>query len=466
KWWADRMQVCGVNVMIPHSFNPRAPHDTDCPPYFYNGGYEPRFALYRVWADYSSRLSLMLTGGRHVCPVAVLFSGNARQVGAYTTPEDLTSALQDALYDCDWLPFERFEDSVTKIKGNELRLHGERYRALVVPPTESVTFATLEKARAFFESGGTVIGYGRLPERSLTLGKTAADIARLREAIWGAAAQPGPAACRTSRRGGRSYFLAVQPTPEALAAALSEAGVPPVLRVHSGETGGWVHALRRVDHEGRDVLFIANQNSNDAARAFTFQAPDASGVPEVWDAMRGEVTAVPWRKEGDGVSFDLTLEGGESALVRLVKRDAGRPARLTSASRPVATLPVFPDASADPVVYPVAPDNALTVSPVTGSVFQGVVTVPPDVLAGGRRAYLVVECEQKGKRATVAARDGHVVTLRSDVEPAAAVYVNGRYAGGFVGKPYRVAITKHLQEGCNSIRIEPFPVEQVKIEFY
>ncbi len=38
KWWADHMQVSGVNFLIPHSFNPRAPYDTDCPPYFYNGG--------------------------------------------------------------------------------------------------------------------------------------------------------------------------------------------------------------------------------------------------------------------------------------------------------------------------------------------------------------------------------------------------------------------------------------------
>ena len=73
KWWADHMQVSGVNFLIPHSFNPRAPYDKDCPPYFYNGGFEPRWPLYRVWADYTSRLSLMLTGGRHVCPVASSF---------------------------------------------------------------------------------------------------------------------------------------------------------------------------------------------------------------------------------------------------------------------------------------------------------------------------------------------------------------------------------------------------------
>ena len=52
KWWADHMQVSGVNFLIPHSFNPRAPNDSDCPPYFYNGGSEPRWPLYRVFADY------------------------------------------------------------------------------------------------------------------------------------------------------------------------------------------------------------------------------------------------------------------------------------------------------------------------------------------------------------------------------------------------------------------------------
>ena len=28
KWWADHMQVSGVNFLIPHSFNPRSPTTT------------------------------------------------------------------------------------------------------------------------------------------------------------------------------------------------------------------------------------------------------------------------------------------------------------------------------------------------------------------------------------------------------------------------------------------------------
>ena len=120
KWWTDHMQVSGVNFMIPHSFNPRSPYDTDCPPYFYNGGYEPRWPLYRVYADYTSRLSLMLTGGRHVCPVALAVHGPKPPGRPAITPEDMTTALQDAQLDCDWLPYEVFERD-SRIAGKELQ---------------------------------------------------------------------------------------------------------------------------------------------------------------------------------------------------------------------------------------------------------------------------------------------------------------------------------------------------------
>ncbi len=34
KWWADHMQVCGVNFLIPHSFNPRSPNGHRLPALF------------------------------------------------------------------------------------------------------------------------------------------------------------------------------------------------------------------------------------------------------------------------------------------------------------------------------------------------------------------------------------------------------------------------------------------------
>ena len=52
-------------------------------------------------------------------------------MGRFVSPEDMTSALQDAQFDCDWLPYDVFEKK-TDVVGKELRLHRERYQVLVV----------------------------------------------------------------------------------------------------------------------------------------------------------------------------------------------------------------------------------------------------------------------------------------------------------------------------------------------
>lgn len=312
KWWADHMHVSGVNFLIPHSFNPKSPYDTDCPPYFYNNGFEPRWPLYRVFADYTSRLSVMLTGGRHVCPVAFLYLGQSANLGKRILPDQFSEVLQDALYDCDWLPYEVFKKS-TKIGRRELKLRQESYRVLVVPPVEVIPHATLARVKDFFDKGGIVLGYGFLPEKSATLGKGSKDIAALRTAIWGVEAKPGLSACKTNPMGGRSYFLPESPTPEQVQTVLTEAGERPTLEVLEGKTDHWLHVLHRVK-DGRDVFFIANQNHEGLARDFTFRVR-ANGFPECWDAMRNLITAVPFSRSGKDAKLKLRMEPNESVLL-------------------------------------------------------------------------------------------------------------------------------------------------------
>jgi alpha-L-rhamnosidase len=312
KWWADHMQVCGVNFLIPHSFNPRSPNDSDCPPYFYDGGFEPRWPLYRVFADYTSRLSLMLTGGRHVCPVALLYLGQSAHCGKHVLPEQISESLQDALYDCDWMPYDVFEKD-TKVSRAGLKLRQECYRVLIVPPVEVIPCTTLAKAKEFFERGGVVLAHSFLPSTSATLGKTTEDIARLREAIWGQPT-PGLASCKTSPAGGRSYLLPAQPTPEQLQQVLAgDASIHPTLEVLEGKTDHWLHVLHRVK-AGRDVFFVANQNHQGDPRTFRFRIT-AQGTPECWDAMRNDITALPFSRNGQQVELSLTLEPNESVLL-------------------------------------------------------------------------------------------------------------------------------------------------------
>ncbi len=324
KWLTDQMQVRGINFMIPHSFNPRAPFDTDCPPYFYNGGFEPRWPLYRVYADYTSRLSLMLSGGRHVAPVAFLFLGQSYHAGKNIRPDEFTNVLDDALYDCDWVPYDAFDEAA--LEGNEIRLHRERYRILVVPAAEVIPYPTLEKARRFFEQGGVVVGYGLLPSKSATLGRTSADVAAVVEAVWGAGASPGVEACRKSPAGGRSYFLPARPSVEQVRRIFADAGVRPALEAVEGETGGWLHVLHRV-RCGRDVFLVCNQHHEGTARRYRFRVA-AEGEPECWDAMSGSVTSPSFRRlDARTVELDLALEPMESVLVVFMPRARPLPPR-------------------------------------------------------------------------------------------------------------------------------------------
>ncbi len=358
KWWTDHMQVSGINFMIPHSFNPRAPRDTDCPPYFYNGGFEPRWPLYRVYADYTSRLSVMLQGGHHVCPVALLFLGNSAHVGKYVTPEGMSEALQDALYDCDWLPYDVFEHD-TKLEGGAIALRAEKYRVLIVPPVEVIPHDTLAKAKAFLDAGGVVVGYGFLPSKSATLGRTAGDIALLRDAIWGVAA-PGLAACNKTAAGGRAYFLPEKPTAEQLRQVLAgDAGVRPTLEVIEGRTDNWLHVLHRVK-AGCDIFFIANQNHQGEARTFRCRVT-AEGEPELWDAMRNEITVPVYTRTGAAIELSLKMEPNASTLLvfRPTKRALPAFFEVAEARRtiPVTRLPVAPPP--EPVLD-LAPSNART----------------------------------------------------------------------------------------------------------
>jgi len=426
KWLTDQHQVRGINFMIPHSFNPKAPNDRDYPPYFYNDGQEPRWPLYKVWADYTSRLSLMLTGGHHVCPVAILFSGNAARVGDYVTPEQMTTALQDAQYDADWLPFEAFVSEQAKVepRGGRLKLHGESYQVLVVPPTEVIPVPVLAKLKRFMDAGGVVIGHGRLPVRSLTVGQPSEMVAHWVGEIWGEAPVIGATACRTTEAGGRSYFLPERPTPAQLTDVLHhDAGVHPVVEVSHGDPGEWLHVLHRVKDD-KHIYLICNQDHLGGPRDLVLQLEGVRGIPEIWDAMRNEITSAPFKRERDRCEIELRLEPMESVLVVFNPKRRELPERLA----------------------PAVLQQAREILPVEE-----------------QRQEHLYRAKLKLEEADLAKR---LVLVMEDLgdEQAARVRINGQEVGGFIGLPCRLEVGKSLKAGDNELEILPFPPGRVMLK--
>lgn len=451
KWWADHMQVSGVNFLIPHSFNPRAPRDTDCPPYFYNGGFEPRWPLYRLIADYSSRLNVVLSGGRHVCPVALLYLGGSAHVGRHLTPEQMSEALQDALYDCDWIPYEVFERDM-RAQDRSLRLREEAYRILVVPPVDVIPYATMAKVKEFYDQGGVVVAHGFLPMKSADLGHTSKEIMALREAVWGRPTA-GLAVCQTNAAGGRSYLLPEKPTPEQLQQVLAgDVGVRPTLEVLEGKTDHWLHVLHRVK-AGRDVFFIVNQNHQGEARRFRFRAT-ADGEPECWDPLRNELTALAGTRQGRTFEFELTMEPLESVLLVFQDQARGLPARLAGSElKATATIPIMPEAvpASEPPMAELGSGTTLALSGCSWVWYpEG---TPAREAAPGSRFF----------RKTFALPDAAKVTKAAffgSADNQFRLHVNGKDVGGSPEeaegwrRPVELNVTALLQAGTNQLAIE------------
>ncbi|MFW6163597.1 MAG: glycosyl hydrolase, partial [Planctomycetota bacterium] len=412
-----------------------------------------RWPLYRVYADYTSRLSLLLSGGRHVCPVAFLFLGNSRRVGKSVPPEPMTTALEDALFDCDWMPYGVFEDDAA-LQGKSIALHRERYQVLIVPPVEVLPYATLAKAKAFFAAGGVVVGYGFLPTKSATLGRASRDIAALTEAIWGAP-KPGTTACRKSPAGGRSYFLPAKPTPEQIQEALTaDAGIHPTLEVLQGKTNRWLHVLHRVKAD-RDVFLVCNQDHKSQAKSFRLRLT-AEGTPECWDPMRNEVAAVLCERKADHVELDLTLEPSESVLLVFQAAERPLPRRLTPEAKPVADpIPIVRQPEQEPAGGPPASEE----KPSDASALEGCKWIwypegNPAASAPPATRYF---------RKTISLPPGRKVrsaVFRLTCDNDFVLYVNGTRAGASdrTEENWRqlktLDVTKHLKAGDNTLAIQ------------
>ena len=287
KWLCDWHQYQGCYYLIPHSFNPKSPHDKDCPPYFYNGGYEPRYPLFRVWADYNNRCALLLSGGEHVCHIAQCIPGISYHVGQTIRPEMFAFAIQDAQLDSDWMGYDAIETAVIckhpRTRRIALRTANgkELYDILTLPATEYVPFAVHEKALAFAKVGGVVVGYGIKPCHTPTRGKISADVEEIVDAIF---AQP------------TALFLDGEPNGAQLRAALAKKypGTDRPLAVRAfdfeglSEADGRMLAVNHYVKDGAETLFVANQDFS-RRRDVAICAKWPAEAAELWDPMQGTI---------------------------------------------------------------------------------------------------------------------------------------------------------------------------------
>ncbi|MBO7684385.1 MAG: hypothetical protein J6T51_06645 [Kiritimatiellae bacterium] len=408
KWLLDWHQYQGCYYLIPHSFNPRAPYDGDCPPYFYNGGYEPRYPLFRVWADYNNRCALLLSEGEHVCSIAQCIPGVSFHAGQTIRPEMFAFAIQDAQLDSDWMGYDAIETAIIckhpRTRRVALRTANgkEFYDILTLPATEYVPFAVLEKALAFAKVGGVVVGYGMRPSNTPTRGKESWEVRKLVSEIF---AQP------------TAIFIEGEPDGAALRVALERKypGTDRPLAVREFDfvglsaADGRMLAVNHYEKDGDVRLFIANQDFN-RRRDLALRAKWPAEKAELWDPMQGTIER-PVVEDG---LVKLALE--PSQAVFLVWPRTGETGILPVADATKRVPPATVAATVKETVTPVVIEGAEEAPTAAALNYAKWIWHPVDPRAKGKVVF----------RARIDAQAAEDAEIVFSCDNEAYIYVNGR----------------------------------------
>jgi hypothetical protein len=332
KWIADWEYVLGVNLLNPHGFHYtfEGARKRDWPPsMFYQ---YPWWPWYGEFSAYISRTSELLSGGRHVAKVAVLWPINA-MFAAYLpqTRTEQSEAVEGGLniltdlllrlhHDFDYLDEEVL--ATAELDGGRVRVADEDYELVVVPPMAHVRASTLDALERFAAGGGKVLGVLLAP--SAAFGPAGMEDAQERvAALLGAPAGPGGDGLALSRRehpsGGLGAFLAGDPAllgkgpgeaRDRFATALA-GGIGSLIEPDVEISNPEVFCLHR-RRDGRDLYFLVNTTFE--GQAMRVRLPGGPR-PMLWDPSTGEERPAAARHEDGWTAFDLTLPPVGSVFV-------------------------------------------------------------------------------------------------------------------------------------------------------
>ncbi|MDE0078725.1 MAG: glycosyl hydrolase, partial [Caldilineaceae bacterium] len=311
---------------------------------------QPYWEHWQTFVDYVSRLSAVMSQGTHVADVALLYPlttvhANWLRGDSFTSAADecamTTFALARQIYEAG-IDFDFVDDNLLSqavVRDGTLEIAGIQFRAVLLPPMTTIRRQTLAKLREFYDGGGTVVAFRRLPGASQEHGRGDPEVRALLQHIFGIASSE-EAAHRTeahsqalgsiyrqgNEHGGQGIFLPSQETARTPHAA--QRGVDVAAVISGAIDRDVVASERNVFHTHQrigelDVYFLYNVESERRELTFTLRV---RGEPEIWDCWSGEV--LPWHRfacTDDRTTVRLTMEANQG-IVLVLRPPEERPA--------------------------------------------------------------------------------------------------------------------------------------------
>jgi len=311
---------------------------------------QPYWEHWQTFVDYVSRLSAVMSQGTHVADVALLYPlttvhANWLRGDSFTSAADdcamTTFSLARQIYE-NGIDFDFVDDNLLSqaiVRDATLEIAGIRFRAVLLPPMTTIRRQTLTKLREFYDGGGTVVAFRRLPGASQEHGRDDPEVGGLLRHIFGidsseeaahrseAHSQALGSICRQSNEhGGRGIFLPGQETARTPHAA--QRGVDVATVISEAIDRDVIASEKNIFHTHQrigelDVYFLYNVEPARRELTFTLRV---RGEPEIWDCSSGEV--LPHHRfsnTDDRTTVRLTMEANQG-IVLVLRPPGGRPA--------------------------------------------------------------------------------------------------------------------------------------------
>jgi hypothetical protein len=326
KWIANWEYVLGVTIFNNHGYHYsiEGERKRDWPPsQFYHHTW---WKYYNCFTKYMARLGHILSGGRHVANILMIYPINSTWTNYVPQRRDaignvieqefyyLTDTLLRLHFDYDYVDEDIL--SGAKIENGLIKIANEEYSVLVLPPMTHIKKTTFDKIKKFVRGGGHVIADTLLPAEFLETSNNNAT--KEVEAVFGLKPQKVLADFNDGTRFAihkkdnvyviQGKGLRTAGKSEDLSQIL-EGCIEPDVKI-SNKNIFYLHRVK----DYHDIYFFVNTLQEDQGGVdISFQK---IGQPELWDPVTGAINPLHvYHIEQDRLCIQLNFPATTSHLV-------------------------------------------------------------------------------------------------------------------------------------------------------
>jgi len=259
----------------------------------------------KKWLEYTERMSYLMSQGRHVCDIALMYPTEPMQAYPESNTKrtfELAMMLSNSGLDYDFMDFRSLRNSVVGDKS--LTVAGEKYRVLILSDMKAMHHSTLLKALEHFRGGGIVLCTGEYPQATTLSGEGEKAVDEALKEMFGLTAsevQNGKTPVKqTNTAGGVGIYLSADEIPEMIYSLITPDFRP------AGGVGKVLH--RRVGK--RDVYMVMDVPKGQEC---FFRA---KGKAELWNVFDGTREAYPVvRQTDEGTFLKIQCDAENSSFI-------------------------------------------------------------------------------------------------------------------------------------------------------